>query len=84
MTTTEIIKIDSDGFSCENDAQEDRRCADYEMRACCEGSFLLLTFGCDQSGHGDQTSAPSIFKIALKSYLTLYFASILLYICKYI
>ena len=84
MTTTENIKIDSDGFSCENAVQVDRRCADYEMRACCEGSFLLLTFGCDQSGHGDQTSAPSIFKIALKSYLTLYFASILLYICKYI
>ena len=44
MTTTENIKIDSDGFSCENDAQEDRRCEDYEMRACCEGSFFPLNF----------------------------------------
>ena len=35
MTTTEIIKIDSDGFSCQNAEQDDKRCADYEMRACC-------------------------------------------------
>ena len=39
MTTTENIEIDSDGFACENAAQEDRKCSDYEMRACCEGTF---------------------------------------------
>ena len=39
MTTTENIKIDSDGFICENAAQEDGKCSDYEMRACCQGSL---------------------------------------------
>ena len=38
MTTTENIEIDSDGFACENAAQEDGNCSDYEMRACCEGT----------------------------------------------
>ena len=41
MTTTENIQLDSDGFSCENAAQEDGKCSDYEIRACCEGSFFV-------------------------------------------
>ena len=36
MSTKENIKIDSDGFSCQNSAQEDRKCSDYEMRTCCK------------------------------------------------
>ena len=45
MTTTENIEIDSDGFACENAAQEDGKCSDYEMRACCEGTVSRSSIG---------------------------------------